>query len=121
LWKLCQFSPPCLPVWVWIYRCPQNRYCHEHFIGSIFGFLAVVALGGSIFGLKVWYGTPQGRLVLDTIVLKLPVLGILMRKIAVARFTRTLGTLISAAYPSWKAWTSRKDGGKRGRQRACKR
>src|SRR5438445_7997147 len=71
----------------------------SNFIGSIFGLLLLVAIVGSIFGLKAWYGTPQGRLTLDTIVLKLPVLGILMRKIAVARFTRTLGTLISSGVP----------------------
>ena len=71
----------------------------SNFVGSIFGLLMLVALGGAIFGLKVWYGTSQGRFVLDTIVLKLPVLGILMRKIAVARFTRTLGTLISSGVP----------------------
>ncbi len=71
----------------------------SNFIGSVFGLLILVALGAAIFGLKVWYGTPQGRFVLDTIVLKLPVLGILMRKIAVARFTRTLGTLISSGVP----------------------
>src|SRR3981189_861837 len=71
----------------------------SNFIGSIFGFLILVALGGAIFGMKVWYGTSQGRFVLDTIILKLPVLGILMRKIAVARFTRTLGTLISSGVP----------------------
>ena len=71
----------------------------SNFVGSIFGLLMLVALGGAAFGLKVWYGTPQGRFVLDTIVLKLPVLGILMRKIAVARFTRTLGTLISSGVP----------------------
>src|SRR3979411_1785823 len=71
----------------------------SNFVGSIFGLLVLVVLGGAIFGLKVWYGTPQGRFVLDTIVLKLPVLGILMRKIAVARFTRTLGTLISSGVP----------------------
>jgi len=71
----------------------------SNFVGSIFGLLLLVALGGAAFGLKVWYGTPQGRFVLDTIVLKLPVLGILMRKIAVARFTRTLGTLISSGVP----------------------
>src|SRR5467141_1193853 len=71
----------------------------SNFIGSIFGLLILVAFGGALFGLKVWYGTPQGRFVLDTIVLKLPVLGILMRKIAVARFTRTLGTLISSGVP----------------------
>ncbi len=71
----------------------------SNFIGSIFGLFILIALGGALFGLKVWYGTPQGRFVLDTIVLKLPVLGILMRKIAVARFTRTLGTLISSGVP----------------------
>ncbi len=71
----------------------------SNFVGSIFGLLIVVGIAGSIFGLKVWYGTPQGRLALDTIILKLPVLGILMRKIAVARFTRTLGTLISSGVP----------------------
>src|SRR5712691_4471216 len=54
----------------------------SNFIGSIFGLFILIALGGALFGLKVWYGTPQGRFVLDTIVLKLPVLGILMRKIA---------------------------------------
>jgi len=71
----------------------------SNFVGSIFGFLALVAIAGIVFGLKVWYGTPQGRFVLDTVILKLPVLGILMRKIAVARFTRTLGTLISSGVP----------------------
>ncbi len=71
----------------------------SHFIGSIFGLLLLVAVVGAIIGLKVWYGTPQGKFILDTIVLKLPVIGILMRKIAVARFTRTLGTLISSGVP----------------------
>jgi len=71
----------------------------SNFVGSIFGLLLVVALAAGVFGLKVWYGTSQGRFVLDTIVLKLPILGILMRKIAVARFTRTLGTLISSGVP----------------------
>ncbi|HUE54283.1 MAG TPA: type II secretion system F family protein [Candidatus Udaeobacter sp.] len=71
----------------------------SNLVGSIFGLLILVAVAGAIFGLKIWYGTPQGRFVLDTIVLKLPVLGILMRKIAVARFTRTLGTLISSGVP----------------------
>jgi len=71
----------------------------SNFVGSIFGLLIVVGIAGGIFGLKVWYGTPQGRFIMDSIILKLPVLGILMRKIAVARFTRTLGTLISSGVP----------------------
>jgi type IV pilus assembly protein PilC len=71
----------------------------SNFVGSIFGLLIVVGIAGGIVGLKVWYGTTQGRYIMDSIVLKLPVLGMLMRKIAVARFTRTLGTLISSGVP----------------------
>src|SRR6202023_812215 len=40
-----------------------------------------------------------GKFILDSIILKLPVLGILMRKIAVARFCRTLSTLIASGVP----------------------
>jgi type IV pilus assembly protein PilC len=71
----------------------------SNFVGSIFGLLIVMAIVGAVIGLKVWYGTPQGRYMIDAILLKLPVLGILLRKIAVARFTRTLGTLISSGVP----------------------
>jgi len=71
----------------------------SNFVGSIFGLLIVVFGVAGIVGLKTWYGTKQGRLAIDTVILKLPVLGILMRKIAVARFTRTLGTLIASGVP----------------------
>jgi type IV pilus assembly protein PilC len=71
----------------------------SNFIGSIFGLLIFVGIIGFIIGLKVWYGTTQGRYVLDSLILKLPVVGLLMRKIAVARFTRTLGTLIASGVP----------------------
>jgi len=71
----------------------------SNFVGSIFGLLILVGVAAVIVGLKVWYGTPQGRFAIDTIILKMPVLGILMRKIAVGRFTRTLGTLIASGVP----------------------
>jgi type IV pilus assembly protein PilC len=71
----------------------------SNFVGSIFGLLIVVGIVAGIFGLKVWYGTPGGRYFLDSVILKLPIIGLLMRKIAVARFTRTLGTLISSGVP----------------------
>jgi type IV pilus assembly protein PilC len=75
----------------------------SHFVGSIFGFLALVLFIAFCIGVKVWYGTPQGRLLIDATLLKLPVLGILLRKISVARFTRTLGTLISSGVPILEA------------------
>ncbi len=71
----------------------------SNFVGSVFGLLIVVGVAAIVFGLKIWYGTEQGRYAIDSLILKLPVLGILMRKIAVARFTRTLGTLISSGVP----------------------
>ncbi len=71
----------------------------SNFVGSIFGFLILLAVIGGIVGLKVWYGTPVGRMAIDRTLLKLPLMGILLRKIAVARFTRTLGTLISSGVP----------------------
>ena len=71
----------------------------SNFVGSVFGLLIVVGFVAIVFGIKIWYGTAQGRFAMDTVILKLPVLGILMRKIAVARFTRTLGTLISSGVP----------------------
>lgn len=71
----------------------------SNFVGSIFGFLILVGIIGGIIALKVWYGTPVGRMAIDRTLLKLPLIGLLLRKIAVARFTRTLGTLISSGVP----------------------
>jgi type IV pilus assembly protein PilC len=71
----------------------------SNFVGSIFGLLIVVFSVVAVVAVKVWYGTPKGRYTLDAILLKLPLVGILLRKIAVARFTRTLGTLISSGVP----------------------
>jgi type IV pilus assembly protein PilC len=75
----------------------------SHFVGSIFGFLALVLFIGMCIALKVWYGTEKGRLAIDTVLLKLPLIGILLKKISVARFTRTLGTLISSGVPILEA------------------
>ncbi len=63
----------------------------------------IVAAGFGVWGFKKYYETPDGRLVIDSLILKLPVLGNLMRKIAVARFTRTLGTLITSGVPMLEA------------------
>jgi type IV pilus assembly protein PilC len=71
----------------------------SRFVGSIYGLMVLVVFVAAGFALKFWYGTPQGRMAVDTVILKLPVVGIVMRKIAVARFTRTLGTLISSGVP----------------------
>jgi type IV pilus assembly protein PilC len=71
----------------------------SNFVGSIYGLLIGVFFVAAVFAVRFWYATPQGRMALDTLLLKLPVVGMVLRKIAVARFTRTLGTLISSGVP----------------------
>jgi type IV pilus assembly protein PilC len=53
-------------------------------------------IGGGVFLLKRYYATPSGKLTIDKLLLKMPVLGDVLRKSAVSRFTRTLGTLVSS-------------------------
>lgn len=52
-----------------------------------------------VFGLKSYYKTDKGRHVIDGALLKTPILGPILRKIAVARFTRTLATLLTSGVP----------------------
>ncbi|OLD39031.1 MAG: pilus assembly protein PilC [Candidatus Rokubacteria bacterium 13_1_40CM_2_68_8] len=62
--------------------------------------LVMVGVGaGVIYGIKRYYNTDQGSNIIDAFLLKVPVVGMLIRKVAVARFTRTLGTLISSGVP----------------------
>ena len=68
------------------------------FIGR-FGWIFIVLGIGAFFAFKAFYRTEGGRFAIDSAMLKLPVIGDLMRKIAVARFTRTLGTLITSGVP----------------------
>jgi type IV pilus assembly protein PilC len=60
----------------------------------------VVVIGGAAaYGFRQYYSSDNGKRVVDRMVLRLPVLGSIMRKIAVARFCRTLATLISSGVP----------------------
>ena len=68
------------------------------FLGTLAGCSWSWVWAASLPGRQV-YGTPGGRMAIDSIMLKLPIFGILIRKIAVARFTRTLGTLITSGVP----------------------
>src|SRR5438270_4524016 len=59
----------------------------------------LAAIGGAIYALKRYYNTDSGSMMIDTFMLKVPGVGMLIRKIAVARFSRTLGTLIAPGVP----------------------
>ncbi|MFN7954138.1 MAG: type II secretion system F family protein [bacterium] len=64
--------------------------------------LGLIALG---FGLRQLYRTENGRKVMDNLALKAPLVGPIIRKSAVARFTRTLGTMVSSGVPILEALT----------------
>jgi type IV pilus assembly protein PilC len=75
------------------------------FIVSLSSFMAGywwligLVLGASVFALKAYYKTDQGQHVIDSLILKAPVIGVIMKKIAIARFSRTLSTLMSSGVP----------------------
>jgi type IV pilus assembly protein PilC len=64
-----------------------------------YGWMVIVAIGAAGYGLKSYYATDNGRHVIDRIMLKMPVLGDILKKVAVARFCRTLSTLLSSGVP----------------------
>ncbi len=70
----------------------------SHFLVS-FGWLLIIIIAIGIMGLRQYYKTDQGRHLIDAILLKLPILGLILRKISVARFSRTLSTLVSSGVP----------------------
>ena len=68
------------------------------FIGQFWWFFILGGIG-MVFGIKQIRANPRGRYITDKMLLKTPIIGMLLRKIAVARFTRTLGTLITSGVP----------------------
>jgi len=61
-----------------------------------FWWAMLAVIGGAVFAIRSYYASPAGRLQIDALLLKAPVLGDVIRKSAVSRFTRTLGTLVSS-------------------------
>ena len=70
----------------------------SNFLARYFIFF-VIGIGLAIYGLRRYYATHSGRRVVDGLLLKMPILGTVFRKVAVARFCRTLATLISSGVP----------------------
>jgi type IV pilus assembly protein PilC len=68
------------------------------FVGR-YWWLMIGIVAAAIYALRRYYYTEQGKLVIDGLLLKAPILGTVLRKISVARFCRTLGTLLSAGVP----------------------
>jgi type IV pilus assembly protein PilC len=71
----------------------------SNFIAGIGGLLVAGVFVAFIFFIRHVRRTEKGKLIIDRILLKLPVFGVLLNKVAVAKFTRTLGTLVSSGVP----------------------
>ncbi len=71
----------------------------SNFLASWGGLVVLVSIIAAAVGMRYYYKTPGGRKVVDTVILKVPILGDIFRKIAVARFSRTLSTLLSSGVP----------------------
>ncbi len=67
-----------------------SNFLQENFL------IILLGLAAAITGFVLWVKTESGRHIFDTFLLKMPVMGNLVRKASVARFTRTLGTLLSS-------------------------
>ncbi len=74
----------------------------SEFIGT-WWWMIFAAIGAGVYSLYRYHKTERGRRVIDGALLKIPVLGGVLRKIAVARFCRTLGTLVSSGVPILEA------------------
>jgi type IV pilus assembly protein PilC len=68
------------------------------FVGRFWWLIVGLVFAAGV-AIRRYYATEKGRLVIDGLLLKTPILGVVLRKIAVARFCRTLGTLLSAGVP----------------------
>lgn len=66
---------------------------------NAYWYLFVLGAIGGFFGIKAWGKTPKGRYQIDTIKLRVPIIGELSLKMSVARFSRTFGTLINSGVP----------------------
>lgn len=64
-----------------------------------YGPLIILAMAGLSFAVRQYYQTYRGRRVIDGLLLRMPVVGMILRKVAVARFCRTLSTLMSSGVP----------------------
>ena len=70
----------------------------SNFVGSYSPFIVLVLVFGGV-AINRWHNTPHGKRILDGLMLRIPIIGMLLRKIAVARFCRTLGTLTASGVP----------------------
>jgi type IV pilus assembly protein PilC len=71
----------------------------SNFVAGIGGLVVLGGMIGAGFAVRAYYRTRPGRRQIDSLLLKFPVIGDILRKVAIARFSRTLSTLLSSGVP----------------------
>jgi type IV pilus assembly protein PilC len=71
----------------------------SHFIAGIGGLITLIVMIAAVVFIVQFRKAEKGKKISDSILLKVPILGTLLKKVAVAKFTRTLGTLVSSGVP----------------------
>jgi type IV pilus assembly protein PilC len=71
----------------------------SNYLGGIGGVITLAVLIAMVIAFVQFRRTEKGRMITDKLILKLPVFGILLRKVSIAKFTRTLGTLVGSGVP----------------------
>jgi general secretion pathway protein F len=80
--------PPATMMMLWLSQMTTSYW-----------WIAAGAITAGVFGIRYWIGTPKGRRSWDALKLKTPLLGPTVLKMEIARFARTLGTLLASAVP----------------------
>jgi type IV pilus assembly protein PilC len=71
----------------------------SEFLAGVGGLVILGVIAATVTALRFYYRTPGGHRRIDSLLLKVPIIGGILRKIAVARFSRTLSTLLSSGVP----------------------
>lgn len=85
-----------MPTQIIVY---MSQFCKSNFLYMLMGGYAI------LYTIKKIYNTKNGRIKMDAMAIKLPIVGTLIRKVAVAKFTRTLGTMLQSGVPILEALT----------------
>ena len=90
-----------------VFGASENMLARPFVLPNVVWLFIVFGIFLMIF--KAWASTKKGRFIVDTVMMKLPIIGDLQSKSAISRFTRTMGTLVTSGVPILQALTITRD------------
>jgi len=95
------------------FRIPQSAIHNPQLLllatGAFIWWLAALVIAGTVYGVRIWMASPEGRVQLDTLRLRVYGLGRIVRSLSIARFCRVLGTLLKNGVPLLQSLRIAKD------------